>query len=330
VVAPITEAVVEVVAPVTEVVVKVVTPVTETVVEVIAPVTEMATELVIPASAVVAPVIVTATAAAPSLTELVPMTGTVGDVTPLVVQAPSVVQAPVRVIEPPVEAAPSATAPVAELAVPVTRTEPRPRSLSAAPVSEAVTHPQRPGTQSFSSPLQAPAGSQVGAVSTPAQSVALSAVLQAEPLSDTVPPLTVTPVTLEDRAAAAVQSPRRATAPAVVAPIAVIGGLNADCESAAGTTLVTSWIATEPTADHRAARQAAGTTPGGPAPVPSAPRVPAPVAAPAMVSGLGSPGQPLAVLNHHDFGAITSADRFAAGDHTVPRSRAALVRIWPG
>jgi hypothetical protein len=207
-------------------------------------------------------------------------------------------------------------------------TQPQPLSFAAALVSEFVTQAAQPVTQNAATDLQAPDGPRAGAAGTIAQPVALSAVPQAGPLTDTVSAITVTPVGLENESAVA-PSPGRATASAMTVTMPVVHP-NADCGNAADALLLSSSKTAGPGAEHRAARKAVGTTPAGPAPLPSAPSAPEPVAAPAMVSGMGSPGQPLAVLNHQDFGAITSADRFAAANRTVPNSRAALVRIWPG
>ena len=115
------------------------------------------------------------------------------------------------------------------------------------------------------------------------------------------------------------------------------------CGGVAGAEPVTSWAVA--TADAAAGRGdmnegPRAAPPKGPAQAPTAPSIPsipimpsppsAPGHGPASVSGWGCLAHALGVLDSPDVGATLSAERFAAGDETVPHSRAALLRTWPG
>jgi hypothetical protein len=114
------------------------------------------------------------------------------------------------------------------------------------------------------------------------------------------------------------------------------------CGSVAGAENITSWAsaavghgadegdAAGPSRTHVQDRDKGSTPPSAPS-APGSPSAPsAPAQGPASVSGPGGLVSSLAVLDDSDFGAAISADRFAAGDDTVPHGRAALIRIWPG
>jgi len=55
-----------------------------------------------------------------------------------------------------------------------------------------------------------------------------------------------------------------------------------------------------------------------------------PVQAPSSPSPYGQPAQAAGNLDLREYCGESSVTRFAAGDDTVPHSRAALVRVWPG
>src|SRR5680860_1499717 len=117
--------------------------------------------------------------------------------------------------------------------------------------------------------------------------------------------------------------------PIAVATVALQVASPAVCGSVAGAESVTSWAAAA--ADAGAGRgdmiEGPRAVPQGPAQAPTAPCAPsAPGQGPASVSGSGCLAPSLGVLDNSDVGATLSADRFAAGDDTVPHSRAALLR----
>ncbi len=126
--------------------------------------------------------------------------------------------------------------------------------------------------------------------------------------------------------------------PVAVATVALQVASPAVCGSVAGAESVTSWAAAAADADAGAGRgdmiKGPRAVPQGPAQAPTAPSAPsapsAPGQGPASVSGSGGLAPSLGVLDNSDVGATLSADRFAAGDDTVPHSRAALLRNWPG
>jgi hypothetical protein len=127
--------------------------------------------------------------------------------------------------------------------------------------------------------------------------------------------------------------------PIAVATVALPVASPAVCGSVAGAESVTSWAAAAvaAAADAGPGRdmiEGPRALPQGPAQAPTAPSAPsapcAPGQGPASVSGSGCLAPSLGVLDNSDVGATLSADRFAAGDDTVPHSRAALLRNWPG
>jgi hypothetical protein len=135
--------------------------------------------------------------------------------------------------------------------------------------------------------------------------------------------------------------PAATGSPVAIAGVALQVAPPPACGGATGTESVTSWSASAAATDAGAGRRGVierpRVAPKGPAEAPTAPSAPSAPSAPctpghgpASVSGAGCLAPSLGVLDNADVGTTLSADRFAAGDDTVPHSRAALLRTWPG
>ena len=196
----------------------------------------------------------------------------------------------------------------------------------AQPVSDPVAQPvSDPVAQPVSDPVAQPVSDPVAQpVSDPAAQPVI------EPVVEVVEPVVV-PSTVPGSPIAVGSVPLQLASPAV-------------CGSVAGAESATRWAAVAVAADASAGRgdmiEGRRAVPQGPAQAPTAPSAPsapsapnaptAPGHGPASVSGTGCLAPSLGVLDNPETGATLSADRFAAGDDTVPHSRAALLRTWPG